>query len=237
MKYFIDTEFHEKPNTIQLISIGIVSEDGREYYAISKDLYLKEIWKNKWLRENVLLSIYIENIHGDARNRIPFTKSGMRRVIYSIGKPLTQIRSEIIKFMKGKPEFYGYYADYDWCVFCWIFGRMLDLPEGFPMYCRDLKQMLDDRGLTKKWTRQYCPDPANEHNALADASWNKRLFTAIKAYDETHGIESVKEWKDKFEEKARQKMNIQKQLETANQKLIGAGLRKSAIRPDASHAS
>lgn len=51
MKYFIDTEFLEgtqdktifgikygqtKP-TIDLISIGIVAEDGREYYAVSKD--------------------------------------------------------------------------------------------------------------------------------------------------------------------------------------------------------
>ena len=51
MKYFLDTEFLEgtqkkwfgqtKP-TIDLISIGIVCEDGREYYAISKDFNLKE---------------------------------------------------------------------------------------------------------------------------------------------------------------------------------------------------
>jgi hypothetical protein len=52
MKYFLDTEFLEgtskrifqflyfertPQNTIDLIS-GIVAEDGREYYAISKDL-------------------------------------------------------------------------------------------------------------------------------------------------------------------------------------------------------
>ena len=54
MKYFYDTEFLEgtqkkrwwnigkqKP-TIDLISIGVVCEDGREYYAISKDFNLKE---------------------------------------------------------------------------------------------------------------------------------------------------------------------------------------------------
>lgn len=58
-KYFIDTEFLEgpqqekfpislfrkqTPNTIDLISIGIVAEDGREYYAISKDFNLEEAW-------------------------------------------------------------------------------------------------------------------------------------------------------------------------------------------------
>ena len=34
-----------KPNsTIQPISVGIVAEDGREYYAISKEFNLKEAW-------------------------------------------------------------------------------------------------------------------------------------------------------------------------------------------------
>src|SRR4051812_11038169 len=34
MKYFYDTEFLEDGQTIELISIGIVAEDGREYYAV-----------------------------------------------------------------------------------------------------------------------------------------------------------------------------------------------------------
>ena len=57
MKYFIDTEFLEGTqkekfpislfrkntlNTIDLISIGIVSEDDREYYAISKDFNFRQ---------------------------------------------------------------------------------------------------------------------------------------------------------------------------------------------------
>lgn len=94
MNYYIDTEFLEgkqdkkilgfkygetKP-TIDLISIGIISDDNREYYAISKDFNLYEAWNsyeeksmtnlkgdsdtNKmrvyWIRENVLLPIYYE---------------------------------------------------------------------------------------------------------------------------------------------------------------------------------
>lgn len=43
------------------------------------------------------------------------------------------------------PTFYAYYADYDWVAFCWLFGNMMDLPKGFPMYCNDLKQMLDEK--------------------------------------------------------------------------------------------
>jgi hypothetical protein len=54
MNYYLDTEFIEGQQslrlseylqnlpTIDLISIGIVSQDGREYYAVSKDFNLKE---------------------------------------------------------------------------------------------------------------------------------------------------------------------------------------------------
>jgi hypothetical protein len=38
MKYWIDTEFIERPFTIDLISIGIVAEDGREFYAESSEV-------------------------------------------------------------------------------------------------------------------------------------------------------------------------------------------------------
>jgi len=60
MKYFIDTEFKEKPNTIDFISIGIITENGDEYYAISKDFNLKEVWKDDWLKENVLKTLHAD---------------------------------------------------------------------------------------------------------------------------------------------------------------------------------
>lgn len=37
MRYWFDTEFHEEQNSLELISIGLVAEDGRAYYAESSD--------------------------------------------------------------------------------------------------------------------------------------------------------------------------------------------------------
>jgi 3' exoribonuclease, RNase T-like len=51
-KYFLDTEFIEDGATIDLISIGIVCEDGREYYAINYDCDRTKA--NDWVKENVL---------------------------------------------------------------------------------------------------------------------------------------------------------------------------------------
>lgn len=245
MKYFIDTEFIEGSQTkrllsipigktrptIDLISIGIVCEDGREYYAISKDFNLKEAWnrfqdsspekglKLYWIRYNVLKPIFNELFKleydetGGNGLDLVFSYSDLRYLIDKYGKSNYQISEEVYNFCsnnyhngnglsfnqrkeyplydKFKPEFYGYYADYDWVVFCWLFGKMINLPKGFPMYCIDLKQESDriynlkKEEYTKGGGRNFInemsnhldyPKQTNEHNALADAKWNKRLY-------------------------------------------------------------
>lgn len=52
-------------------------------------------------------------------------------------------------------KFHAYYADYDWVVFCWLFGRMIDLPKGFPMYCVDIKQIMDQKIVADKEVIDY----------------------------------------------------------------------------------
>lgn len=292
MKYFLDTEFMEgvqerplilksrlghwmigKPKpTIDLISIGIVAEDGREYYAISKDFNLEEAWnrfdikqekyvdsklkakapelyshstrniKVYWLRENVLYPIFwylyqqsqpikASQEYGNLGNFMGWKErkgTGMKefkKLLQKYGKTNKEIAEEVFefctedslsietaKFYKVKHpeiEFYAYYADYDWVVFCWLFGKMMDLPDGFPMYCKDLKQMLDEKAesfigtdLTKfninlnefeavkngnfssyvdaiKNHSKY-PKQENEHSAIDDARWNKKLYEFLK---------------------------------------------------------
>lgn len=230
MKYFLDTEFHEykkKPlfskgiNTIELISIGIVAEDGREYYAISKDFDIKKAWDNEWLRQNVLNSIWKDLIKNQSiSNRdFRFNYKSLKTIIKKYAKTNKEIAEEVCQFIDARyidnedhskgfmypigtsikevktvnVEFYGYYSDYDWVVFCWLFGRMIDLPKGFPMYCIDLKQILDEKAISFeplinsniinieekiafiKNALDY-PKQINEHNALADAKWNHELY-------------------------------------------------------------
>lgn len=62
MRFFIDAEFIEDGRTIDLISIGIVREDGREFYAINDDCDWDKA--SDWVRENVLLPMGIENEGG-----------------------------------------------------------------------------------------------------------------------------------------------------------------------------
>jgi len=148
MKYFYDTEFIEDGKTIDLVSIGIVAEDGRTYYAVSKEFDAQKA--DEWVNENVLKKLPEEN---------EFYKSRQ------------QIKEEIVSFIgEDKPEFWAYYADYDHVVLCQLFGRMIDLPKNFPFYTRDIKQLCDSLGNPK------LPEQENEHNALDDAKWNKQAY-------------------------------------------------------------
>lgn len=209
MKYFIDTEFIEgfhKPwlgkrrHYIDLISIGIVREDGGSYHAISSEYDYNSA--DQWVRENVIAPLYQQFVHGDARNRL-----AVHNFHKVLGAPLSVIKEQVLDYFGCwrdglfwrapliPPEIYGYYADYDWVLFCSLFGRMIDLPKGFPMYCRDLKQMMDETAnkinpalwgkpdattLKQKIdllkSHSGYPKQSNAHNALEDAKWNKRLL-------------------------------------------------------------
>lgn len=153
MRYYFDTEFLEDGRTIDLISIGIVAEDGREYYAETSDaLWLSESQPTKltaWLHENVVPHLKL----GDALRRRPL------------------IAQEIVEFVGDSPEFWAYYADYDWVALCQLYGRMIDLPNGWPMFCRDIKQFAVSLGEPK-----LPKQSTTEHHALEDARWNRTAY-------------------------------------------------------------
>lgn len=148
MNFFLDTEFYEHGNrnygliTLELISIGIVAEDGREFYAESADFDWKHVPLDHWLQDNVR----------------PHLEP------WDWARPSLVIAEGIRRFVGGHPRFYGWYCDYDWVVFCGLFGRMLDLPRGFPRYMRDLKQDADRLGVRAD---HIVSEVA--HNALHDA--------------------------------------------------------------------
>lgn len=146
MKFWFDTEFYENGRTIELISIGVVAEDGREYYSETGTApYLAS--QSEWLKANVLPHLTGHELPRDA------------------------IARDLIDFMGSNPEIWAYYADYDWVALCQLHGRMIDLPKGWPMYCRDLKQLVDQCGNPKLPEQK-----STEHHALTDARWTKEAW-------------------------------------------------------------
>lgn len=146
MRYWFDTEFIEKPGLLDLISIGIVAEDGRTLYLENADALWVEA--SEWVWDNVRPHL----LGGEAQ------------------KPYRQIGKAIREFVGDDPEpqFWGYFADYDWVLFCWLQGRMIDLPKGWPMFCRDIQQWRVEMGIER-----LPPQNAVAHHALNDALWTR----------------------------------------------------------------
>jgi 3'-5' exoribonuclease Rv2179c-like domain len=153
MRYWFDTEFIEDGKTIDLLSIGIVCEDGREFYAQNRDADLDKA--SDWVRENVF----------------PGLRDASDEQIQHRG----EIASSLIKFVTGEPEIWAYYGDYDWVVLCQLFGTMMNLPQGWPMFAMDVKQLCISKG-----NPRLPKQDSAEHNALNDARWTKEAWEFLQ---------------------------------------------------------
>lgn len=171
--YCYDLEFLEDGRTIELISIGIVSETGREYYAVNLDLPVKRIRKHQWLMENVVPSL--PKPAGDWNNHMP------RRWLFDYNnhavKHRDRIAEEVRAFLlaEGKPELWADYGAYDHVALCQLWGPMINLPAGLPMFTHDIEQAIEAvPGFVK-------PEQAEgQHNALEDARYNMRVLDALR---------------------------------------------------------
>jgi len=159
MKYFLDTEFIEDGKTIDLISIAVVCEDGREFYACNLDCDLSKA--DDWINVNVIRQL--PPLHCNTWQRRHW------------------IASELHEYIKSDPdcEFWGYYPATDWVALYQLYGRLIDIPKPFPKLCFDIKQLhattrLSDGSMTTK-----LPKPIGAHNAIVDARWNWEFYNSI----------------------------------------------------------
>lgn len=164
MKVYYDTEFLENGSTIRLISIGLIREDGKKLYRVNFDYSLmKDVFMHPWLRQNV--APYLP---------YTMTEDGVALIHghedYDTVMHKDQIAEDVKRFLIDTPnlELWAYYCSYDHVVLAQLFGRMIDLPTGIPMYTNDLRSEIQRMGNPR------VPEQlGGHHNALADATWNK----------------------------------------------------------------
>jgi hypothetical protein len=158
MKYWIDTEFIEHPCTIDLISIGLVAEDGREFYAESSEV--------DWTKAS------------------QWTLQTVRPQLSGQGMPREDIGYAVRGFTEHDPDpvFWGYFPAYDWIVFCWLFGKMDELPFHFPQLCLDIKQWAIELG-----NPELPQQIGARHHALADARWTRDAWKFLSGLDPVAG--------------------------------------------------
>lgn len=186
LKYTYDTEFREDGQTIDLISIGIVCEDGREYYAENSDCDFAKVMNHNWLYQNV-----VPHLHTTRTDWNPGPYAIDRDHVYhdlqvACVKPKWVIANEVRDFLFGMtmtrsnrrvavlPELYAYYGAFDQVVLNQLYGTMQQLPNGIPMFTHEIVTLIGANA-----NKSLPAQPTDQHHALADARWNMQVLRTL----------------------------------------------------------
>jgi len=176
-KLFFDTEFTGLHQNTTLISIGIISECGKTFYAEFTDYDKTQI--DDWLNTNV-----IENLkfHRETGTDV-FWYNGENTEMYG--------DSELIKYFLEKwlkqfneVEIWSDCLAYDWVLFNNIFGHAFNIPKNIYYIPFDLCTLLKIKGIDpdisrEKLARAGTKEELQKHNALWDAIIIKECYNNI----------------------------------------------------------
>lgn len=144
-RFFYDCEFIEDGVTIELVSIGVVAQDGGEFYAVSTEFDPDRA--GSWVRRNVL-------------DKLPPPADPAWR-------SRAAIRDELTDFFASpgrRVELWAWFAAYDHVALAQLWGAMPALPPELPRLTKDIRQHWELAG--RPQLPGHGPD---RHDALADA--------------------------------------------------------------------
>ena len=162
-----------------LISIGLVSEDGKEFYGEIANDKLK--WTDDWIAENVLANTVY---YGDKE-----VDSIVDEENYYVGSK--EEIQDALRHWLDNVQLVSDVCHYDMVLFIDIFGSAFDLPENVCASCHDINQdiaayyMIDEKTAFDFSREQILSDneiyiEGDKHNSLYDAKVIKNLYNIVK---------------------------------------------------------
>jgi hypothetical protein len=188
MKLFLDFEFTGLRQHTSPISIGIVSEDGREFYAEFMDFETGQL--DDWIKRNIIPNTLYLQFSAEKRQ--------------SIVKPMNHycdtrdaiVRSLVVWLRQFEHiEMWGDCMAYDWVLFCQLFGGALNLPRNIYYIPFDICTRFKDYGIDPDIDRQEFANHGtfnrdnrcivlgksiSEHNAICDARTLKACYERLE---------------------------------------------------------
>ena len=172
MKIFFDTEFTGLHQNTTLISIGIVAENGKKFYATFNDYDKHQV--DSWLQENVIKNL--EYIDEDENTT----------VIWNMDKKYIADHIELwLKYgvLEDKDEKIEVWSDclaYDWVLFCQLFGHAFNIPKTLYYIPFDICTLMYAKGVDSDINReQFVGIEGKKHNALHDADVIKLCYEKL----------------------------------------------------------
>jgi 3' exoribonuclease, RNase T-like len=189
MRFFYDWEFLEDGKTIDPISVGVVAENGNEYYAVNSHMDVERIGAHDWLAKNVVPHLPVETHTTDV-----ITEYVVKGLKFSEGYTLDieldhsdenikhprRIAHDLLDFFlanvdghSGDIELWANFGAYDHVRLMQTWGAMIDRPYFLPMQTDDLQTLWKLKGRPSELPVQ---DPETVHHPLYDARHDRDLF-------------------------------------------------------------
>lgn len=189
-KLFLDTEFTGLHKNTTLISIGIVSDDGKEFYAELSDYDESQI--DDWLQENVINNLkFIEPKEGEDEFFLAVrSKSNLApNDLYdsysvSLRGNKKEIKIELSRWLSqfNSSEIWSDCLAYDWVLFNDIFGGSFDIPSNIYYIPFDICTSFKEKGIDPDVNREEfsgMKSDVDKHNALWDAKVIKECYLKL----------------------------------------------------------
>jgi hypothetical protein len=172
-KVFFDTEFTGLHQNTTLISIGLVSECGKTFYAELTDYDKNQI--DNWLQKNVIdnLILSVEDNCAD---------SNYWRLLAD-----TKLVREALTIWLAQFEQVEIWSDclsYDWVLFNQIFGHAFNIPKNVYYIPFDICTLFYAKGIDPDISREKfseMTESSQKHNALWDAKLIRECYRKLSA--------------------------------------------------------
>ena len=184
MKIFMDTEFTGLHQNTTLISIGLVSECGKTFYAELTDYDKSQI--DEWLQENVIKNLTLDYLKRDIDNycNIDITDSNNLKFKGTLSNLKVELEKWLSQF--NQVEIWSDCLAYDWVLFNQIFGHAFNIPKNVYYIPFDICTLMKIKDVDPDISREDfglngrdVPSDVNKHNALFDAEIIKLCYERL----------------------------------------------------------
>lgn len=164
MRIFFDTEFTGLHQFTTLISIGLVAEDGKEFYAEFTDYDKTQV--DNWLKENVVdkLHLALQDYRGLSIGPRPFR---IRENKISI----TEYLDRWLRSFEQPLEMWSDTLAWDWVLFCQLWEGAFGLPKCVYYIPFDIATLFKAKGLNPDINRETFALINDTNMAKLDEDW------------------------------------------------------------------
>jgi len=178
MKIFFDTEFTGLHKNTSLISIGLVDENGRRFYAELTDYDKSQL--DDWLKLNIIDNLILNNMEN---NSISFADHMDIKYVKGTKKYIAQelyFWHQYIYNPDVQIEMWSDCLSYDWVLFNDLFGHAFNIPKNIYYIPFDICTLFKIKGIDPDINREeFSGLQGHKHNSLHDAKVIKACYEKL----------------------------------------------------------